>query len=441
MGADASIYSQFLRPVRSVTDYSADMDQSDMRALQIQGQRGQNALMDVTRQGQAQAAQAAMEDRNAIQRVVSTWQPNTPVAERAASLRSTGRQAGFALADQLETQDGTRRKTDAEIADKGADAAGKTLEQRIQKYETAIRDIAAFDAPQQAMQALQAHAQAGDIDPQRAQMVAQTIPQDPAKFGAWQLGMLRRIMAAKDQMAFVQPDANTVANNATSRDNNRDTNATSRSNNAAQVGATVRGQNLTDARARDGMAQTDRLAAAKAVPAQEKPLPPAALKMQQDALDKIGIASSINADLGAVGKQIESGKLKFGPVSNLANSALNATGLSTEESRNFSSFKSTLERLRNESLRLNTGVQTDGDAQRAWNELFQNINDTGLVKQRLKEIQGINARAAELQRLRADSVRANYGMAPVDAGAYQNQPAALNVPPDVGALLNKYGGR
>ena len=97
--------------------------------------------------------------------------------------------------------------------------------------------------------------------------------------------------------------------------------------------------------------------------------------------------------------------------------------------------------MRNESLRLNTGVQTDGDAQRAWNELFQNINDTGLVKQRLKEIQGINARAAELQRLRADSVRANYGMAPVDAGAYQNQPAALNVPPDVGALLNKYGGR
>lgn len=160
-----------------------------------------------------------------------------------------------------------------------------------------------------------------------------------------------------------------------------------------------------------------------------KPLPASALKMQQESLDAIGISSSINADLGAVESQIADGKLSFGPVSNLKNAGLNMAGLSTEQSRNFASFKSTLERLRNESLRLNTGVQTDGDAQRAWNELFQNINDTGLVQQRLAEIRAINARGAELHRLRVDSVRANYGAEPLDPSAYARQPAAVGTKP------------
>lgn len=167
--------------------------------------------------------------------------------------------------------------------------------------------------------------------------------------------------------------------------------------------------------------------AVPAVPAEKpaKPLPTSALKMQQESLDAIGIGSSINADLAAVQKQIDDKKVSFGPVSNLINTGRNLAGMSSEESRNFSTFKSTLERLRNESLRLNTGVQTDGDAQRAWNELFQNINDTDLVKQRLVEIQAINRRGSDLHRLRVESIRANYGAPSIDAGPYANQPAAV----------------
>ena len=176
---------------------------------------------------------------------------------------------------------------------------------------------------------------------------------------------------------------------------------------------------------------------AVAPPKPPKPLPAGAMKMQQESLDKIGIASSINADLDGIAKQIEGGKLSFGPVSNLLNTGRNMAGMSSEESRNFGTFKSTLERLRNESLRLNTGVQTDGDAQRAWNELFQNINDTGLVKQRLAEIQAINKRGADLQRLRVDSIRNEYGAEPLDASAYEKQPSAIAKPggmPDMSAI-------
>lgn len=156
-----------------------------------------------------------------------------------------------------------------------------------------------------------------------------------------------------------------------------------------------------------------------------KPLPNHAMKMQQESLDKVGIASSINADLDGIAKQIDAGKLDFGPVSNLANAGRNMAGMSSDKSRNFATFKATLERLRNESLRLNIGVQTDGDSQRAWNELVQNINDTAVVKQRLGEIQAINKRGADLQRMRVDSIRNEYRAEPLDASAYAAQPAAI----------------
>jgi len=156
-----------------------------------------------------------------------------------------------------------------------------------------------------------------------------------------------------------------------------------------------------------------------------KPLPPAALKMQQEDLDAIGTASAINSDLSAVQAQIDSGKLEFGPLKNLGNLVKNKTGMSDEKSRNFASFKTTLEKLRNDSLRLNKGVQTDGDAQRAWNELFDNISDQGVVKQRLAEIQRINERAVNLRKMNVDSVRANYGKEPLDTEGYESQPSAL----------------
>lgn len=141
----------------------------------------------------------------------------------------------------------------------------------------------------------------------------------------------------------------------------------------------------------------------------DKKLPPTVVKYQDEIIEKLTTARSIEADLGALEQQVNSGALKFGPVENVISQARNAVGASNENSRNFATFKSSLEKLRNDSLRLNTGVQTEGDAQRAWNELFQNINDQELVKQRLKEIRAINKRAAELQQYRLGVLRENFG--------------------------------
>jgi len=169
-------------------------------------------------------------------------------------------------------------------------------------------------------------------------------------------------------------------------------------------------------------------------------LPTPALKLQQEELDAIGTADAIKSDLGAIRNQIDTGKLKLGVASNLGAKARNFAGMSDENSRNFQSFQSTLEKLRNDSLRLNKGVQTEGDAQRAWNELIANINDPNVVRQRLTEIQKINDRAANLRKNNVDVIRSNFGLDPLDVSAYQNQPPAVGSQgsPNIEAILNKY---
>lgn len=190
----------------------------------------------------------------------------------------------------------------------------------------------------------------------------------------------------------------------------------------------IRGQNLADARGREANAISAAKLDAKLNPSAPpaKPMPAAALKMQQEDLDAIGTNSGINADLGAVIDQIKSGKINLGPVSNVWNAAKNYVGASDEQSRNLNSFKSTLEKMRNDSLRLNKGVQTEGDAQRAWNEILTNINDPQLVMQRLAEVQAINERAANIRKMNVENIRNNYNQPSLDTTGYEKQPAALN---------------
>lgn len=156
-----------------------------------------------------------------------------------------------------------------------------------------------------------------------------------------------------------------------------------------------------------------------------KPMPASAVKLQNEALDMIGTAKNIQTDLGNVINAIDSGKLDLGLFSNAMSRGRNYLGYSTEESRNYQTFMNTLEKLRNDSLRLNKGVQTEGDSERAWNEIVTNINDPKLVRQRLKEVQQINNRAANLKMIEVDLIRQNFGADPMDYSGYNSTPAIL----------------
>jgi hypothetical protein len=138
-------------------------------------------------------------------------------------------------------------------------------------------------------------------------------------------------------------------------------------------------------------------------------MPSAIVKEQNDLIDKVNVAQGLEASMNKFVGQIDAGGLDLGLMANLENKARNKVGMSTEESRNLTSFKSTLERLRNESLRLNTGVQTDGDAQRAWKELIDGIEDPLNVRQRLNEIAEINRKGALLQNQKLNIMRNEYG--------------------------------
>lgn len=157
-------------------------------------------------------------------------------------------------------------------------------------------------------------------------------------------------------------------------------------------------------------------------------LPPGALKEQNQLLEEIGIASGITSDLGRLHGQLSTGEFSVGPIANKLNAARNAVGMSNDESQKYNTFSTTLERLRNDSLRLNKGVQTEGDAQRAWNELMGSLNDPAVVKKRLLEIQAINQRAVGLKKLQIDTLRHNFGMEGMDTKAFTNLPPAVSPP-------------
>jgi len=155
------------------------------------------------------------------------------------------------------------------------------------------------------------------------------------------------------------------------------------------------------------------------------PIPPFIQKAEQEDIDAIQTASGISSDLASLRGQIDSGKLNFGLVSNAIDTGANFFGADTENSRNLQSYRSTMTRIVNDSLRLNKGVQTDGDAQRAAAELMDNINSPGVVKQRLEELQRLNERAIRYRTQLINRRRTENGLPETDVSPFTNVPASV----------------
>lgn len=153
--------------------------------------------------------------------------------------------------------------------------------------------------------------------------------------------------------------------------------------------------------------------------------------------DAVFAAESINTSLDQVMGQISDGALNLGPMTNFISQGRNAIGQSDANSRNFASFRASLEKMRNDSLRLNNGVQTEGDAQRAWNELLANLNDEGLVLQRLGEIKALNQRAIDFRRARMED--AGAGM-PGEGGSQNALPTSGPIAEDANGNRVQWNG-
>lgn len=160
----------------------------------------------------------------------------------------------------------------------------------------------------------------------------------------------------------------------------------------------------------------------------QRPLPQGTQKSEDADIEAIQAALGMNTQLGQYVDLIDSGKLTLGPVSNVLSGVQNFTGASSVGSQNYALFKSDLEKIRNESLRLNSGVQTEGDAQRAWNELVTNINDPALVKKQIARIQELNNRAIGFKQQAIAIRRARNNADPFD---FQSLLGPQDTPADV----------
>jgi hypothetical protein len=154
-------------------------------------------------------------------------------------------------------------------------------------------------------------------------------------------------------------------------------------------------------------------------PERVPPIPQFLQRAESDDLELMGTASNINAMLNRYAGMMERGEIPTTLVGRGTAFVQNNLGRSTPESQNLASFRADLERLRNESLRLNNGVQTEGDAQRAWNELIANMNDPGVVARRLQEIQGYNQQAIELRQNLINQRRANFNLPELDTARFR----------------------
>ena len=141
-----------------------------------------------------------------------------------------------------------------------------------------------------------------------------------------------------------------------------------------------------------------------------KPLPVGALKELLGVEDALGGAQVLNDIIQKNADRLSSGELRISPARALAAKGRTALGMATANDVALNEWNADITKIVNESLRLNKGVQTEGDAQRAANELM-NANDQRTAAAALQRLAGFNRQAVELQQRKAQLVNSNYGRA------------------------------
>lgn len=128
----------------------------------------------------------------------------------------------------------------------------------------------------------------------------------------------------------------------------------------------------------------------------QKTLPAYAFKAEGEDLDTAMQAVNLSGQTDNQIKSLITNKVDFSPV-NKARLATKAFAGSTDpDVLAYNEYNNFVTRLVNESLRLNKGVQTEGDAQRAFKEL-SSARSTADVIRSLEKIRDINAKAAALR--------------------------------------------
>lgn len=145
-------------------------------------------------------------------------------------------------------------------------------------------------------------------------------------------------------------------------------------------------------------------------------------KAETDDIFALETAKNIMSDIDKFDQLITDGKLEFGLIDTLGDYTLGFFGGQGEEERNSSQFKSFIEKLRNDSLKLAKGIQTDADADRVMKELFNafDSNDNETIQQKLREIKKINERSIAIRKKSIVNRRDGQNVKPFDFSTLGN---------------------
>lgn len=254
--ASANVFSGFLRPARTVFDYTSDLEAIDTSKLNRR--RGEAELAQLQRRNTLDDEERARAtaSRNAFEGLLR--QSGGDQNKLLQALQSSGDPAMFAQGQALAKSMLEEQAKRASVA-KDAATVGKTAEETAALGLKRYRDmLPSVTNPQQAAQwvaAQYADPQVGQFAQRMGpiEQVTAAIPTDPQGFEQWRqrtaLGM------AKFEEIMTQRRGQDMTS-TTSRENAAMADARMRAEGAASRAVTMRGQNLADARTRESTAAT-----------------------------------------------------------------------------------------------------------------------------------------------------------------------------------------
>lgn len=214
----------------------------------IQNAQNQNRLADLKFSEAERTNTLAGQRRNALTSSVNAETGDIDPNKYRNALAATGDYEGM---QSFQKSQAEQAKATGEAAYKTAQTTEVTQKVAIQKQETIGQALGALQSipgvgPQHIAATLKQLASAGVITPEQAQQATAGIPQDPAQMAGYLQQHKMAALKVADQMKYATPDANA-----------RLSADTLRSNNAATVGATVRGQDMSQGTAIRGQDLTN----------------------------------------------------------------------------------------------------------------------------------------------------------------------------------------
>lgn len=155
--------------------------------------------------------------------------------------------------------------------------------------------------------------------------------------------------------------------------------------------------------------RAQQMAEAKKEAKADEPLNSTAQKAIDDGQQSIIAGTSIAGEAARIVQNLDSGKLKLGPVKNIVNMGKSNLGMGDAESVAYDDFTTTIQDMRAKMLLLHNGVATKSDADQALQAILANPRDEASVRMNMEKLNRLNQQAIKLQQERINQVRLSNG--------------------------------